>query len=402
MYAKVGLTHLIFGFRQFSFATIGAKQSVDVNDIDATFTNQSVTSGIFEIVTNRGRDGNPDVLDQDTYNGERYIHAGFVNATYELNDKLTLDGGLRVEYINQSVTWDFNQDRNRFPGDNLAQIENTYLLPSLNIRYALNDDNILRFASSKTYTMPQFKEVAPFLYEDISSASFGNENLTPSDVYNFDLKFDHYFSRGELISIGTFYKQVSNSINRILVESAATELSYVNSGDVQITGVEVELRKNLWNITPEMYFDGGVNVSYLYTNQELIDSPNDNLQARFTNSDAQMQGASPLLINADLTFRREGPSLNLTSTLVYESFYDRIFSIGTSGVNDIMELSVGQLDWVTKLGITERFNLQLSVKNITNPAIRYESENAATGEALNIREFKRGTEFKIGIAYRVH
>jgi outer membrane receptor protein involved in Fe transport len=381
---------------------LGERPSVDINNVDALFNQEAINSGVFEIVTNRGRGGNFGALAADTYDGRRTIHAGFVNATYDLTSKLTVDGGLRIENMSQDVTWDFNQDRRRFFGDNLTSISKTYVLPSLNARYQLDDDNIIRLAASQTYTMPQFKEVAPFLYEDIDFSSFGNPNLIPSDVYNLDIKFDHYFSRGELISVTGFYKQVKNSINRVLVESAATEMSYVNSGDADVVGMEFELRKTVWNISPEMYLEAGLNTSYLYTKQTLTDSQYDELQPRFTNTTSKLEGASPLLVNADLTLRKEGSGLNITSALVFNSFNDRIYTIGTSGVNDIINVTVPRLDWISKIAISDRVNAGVGVKNLLNPSIEKVSTNSTTGEELLVNSFQRGVEYSFSIGYRIH
>jgi hypothetical protein len=47
------------------------------------------------------------------------------------------------------------------------------LLPSLIFRYAINDNQNLRFGASKTYTLPQFKERALFIYEDVADVKIG-------------------------------------------------------------------------------------------------------------------------------------------------------------------------------------------------------------------------------------
>ena len=50
-------------------------------------------------------------------------------------------------------------------------------MPSLNIKYAINDDQNLRFTASQTVSLPEFKEVAPFVYENISSRIGGNPDI---------------------------------------------------------------------------------------------------------------------------------------------------------------------------------------------------------------------------------
>jgi hypothetical protein len=56
----------------------------------------------------------------------------------------------------------------------------------------LNDKQNLRFGFSKTYTLPQFKERAPFIYEEVLQVKVGNVDLYESDDYNFDIKWEMF------------------------------------------------------------------------------------------------------------------------------------------------------------------------------------------------------------------
>ena len=87
--------------------------------------------------------------------------------------------------IQQKIDWDTNisSSVNDLTVDP-AKINKTYILPSLNAKYSLNEKNAIRFAASQTYTMPQFKENAPFLYEDVTFNEFGNPYLIPSTNIN--------------------------------------------------------------------------------------------------------------------------------------------------------------------------------------------------------------------------
>ncbi|MBK7698305.1 MAG: hypothetical protein IPJ39_06065 [Saprospiraceae bacterium] len=60
---------------------------------------------------------------------------------------------------------------------------------------------------------PEFRELAPFTYYDFifDVSRRGNQNIKVATIHNFDLRYDFYPSKGELITIGAFYK---NSIIR--------------------------------------------------------------------------------------------------------------------------------------------------------------------------------------------
>src|SRR5262249_36404438 len=156
----------------------------------------------------------------------------------------------------------------------------------------------------QTYTFAQFKELAPFLYEDINFSSFGNPYMKPSENLNIDLRYEHYFSDVELVSLTGFYKSVKYPINRALVTSAANEFSYVNSTEdaADIFGAEVEVRKEIFNFSKgngNSKLDFGMSVSYLFSNQKLEDVSWDKLTFTPTNAESALEGASAWLVNSD-------------------------------------------------------------------------------------------------------
>ena len=238
------------------------------------------------------------------------------------------------------MNWNTNLSSSAFSRNvDPAQLKENYLLPSFNLKYNLSEDGILRLAGSKSYIFPQFKEVAPFVYEDVNFASFGNPQLTPSDVYNIDVKYEYYFSSSELVSLTGFYKEIIDPISRIEVNSAANQLSYINSGDkATIAGVELELRKDIFNVEENennsfsQNLSFGINASYLYSHQDLKD-PSTN----FTNKEDKLQGASPFLLNTDLTFNYKKNNFEITPSLVLNYFSDRIYSLGVQQKGNIME-----------------------------------------------------------------
>jgi len=205
-----------------------------------------------------------------------------------------------------------------------------------------------------------------------------------------------------LVSVTGFYKRVEDALNRVQVNSAANELSYVNTGNANVAGVEVEFKKSLI----QQYGDDnsmkllnfGLNVSYLYSNQKLVDVPTDALTVRFTNTEDKLEGASPLLINADLTYQIEKDGLDFTTSVVMNYFSDRIFSLGTAGSQNIMEKGVPTLDFITRTKLGEHLGLSLSLKNLLNPAFKLTKE-LNNGSDTIINSYKRGMNVSFGINY---
>ena len=392
-YTKRNFESIIFNH---DFST---RTAIDINNPDLIFNQSSLDNGIFELQTGRGTTNNPRVFDPFTYNAVRFIGAGYGKYTHSFSEKFTAVVGLRGEFAFLEVAYDTNIANSN--SDGKPKLENLYILPSLNLKYNLNDDNILRFSGSKTYTYPQFKEIAPFKYQDVSFSSQGNPDLNPSENYNFDLKYERYFGKGEVFTVTTFGKLIQNPIARTEIPSGGNTLTYLNIGNqATVFGAEVEVRKNIIN-NPEddnklNSLSFGLNVSYLHSVVNLDQTS----IAQFTNETSQLEGATPLLINSDLTYNRKiNKESSLTSTIVFNYFSDRVYSIGTRGFENIIEKSVPTIDFVAKLNLNKKYSISFKGQNLLNPAIETSREGANGGDNITLRTFKRGVNLSLGFGY---
>ena len=354
---------------------------IDVNDPDAVFSQNNLDSGVFSLQTGRGGINNPFAFDPFTYRGKRLIQSGFGNLVYQLNENLIVSGGIRLESVQQRVTYSTNIANSDTSG--ASKINEFYVLPSMNVKYNFNENSILRLAGSVTYTMPQFKETAPFKYQDVSFSSQGNPNLIPSDNYNFDAKYEYYFSSSELITVTGFYKYIQNPISRSEIPSGGNTLTYLNVGnDASVFGIELEARKNLLKSDEEAEleysFDAGLNTSFLSSKVNLDQAS----VAQFTNSSSNLEGATPFLINADISFNKQYKNSELTSSLVFNYFSERVYSIGTRGFENILEKGIPTLDIVSSLKLGEKYNLKFKAQNLLNPAFQLSRDGANGGSNL--------------------
>lgn len=366
---------------------VNKQTEIDKDNPDGFFNQTNLDNGAFNLIP----------LIQ-TYIGERKTTSGFATYTYDLSTKLTLYVGLRADNIDQNVDWNTLVSSSEY--SDAGTISKTYLLPSLNLRYKFNDNSIFRLSASETYILPQYKEVAPFQYDGPNFSSIGNPYLKASDVYNIDIKWDYYPSNSEIISITGFYKYIKNPINRVYVASAAYTLSYINPGQkANVAGIEAELRKRIFNIGTDnldkssaLYF--GLNASYLYSIQELTDK-----NAAFTNNEDALQGASPLLINTDLTYNLERGEKIFTSTLALNYFSDRIYSLGSQNNENIIENGIPTLDFVVSNQFNKHLSLDLKAKNLLNPKYQLTQEIRNYSD-VTIESFQKGLEISLGINYK--
>ncbi|WP_373057734.1 TonB-dependent receptor domain-containing protein [Zunongwangia sp. H14] len=393
-------TDRTFEFLQFNH-DFGSPAPVDTNNPDLLFNDENLSNNTFRLTTNSGFGDDFNPLDPFFYEGEKTIHAGFADVVYNFNTKLTAILGMRYENVEQYVNWNTNlsssaDDLNVDP----STINKNYFLPSITGKYNFSENSILRVVGSKTYTFPQFKEVAPFVYEDVNFASYGNPDLQPSDNYNFDIKYEYYLSSSEILSLTGFYKKIIDPINRVQVNSAANQLSYINSGDeADVAGVEVEVRKDIFeveggeNSTTNQELSFGLNASYLYSRQDLTDE-----STNFTNNEDQLEGAAPFLLNTDLTHNYNSENFALTSSVVLNYFSDRIYSLGVQQKGNIVETGIPTLDFIARSTFAEHWGINFKVQNILNPDFELTQEDI-NGNSQVINSFKKGATFSIGINY---
>jgi outer membrane receptor protein involved in Fe transport len=250
---------------------------------------------------------------------------------------------------------------------------------------------------SKTYTLPQSKEISPYQYVNISFASQGNPNLKPSDNYNADLKWDYYVASGELISLTGFYKHIQNPVGRVDEGNSAGLLTYNNIGrQATVGGVEMEIRKHIFNRSgaeaeQSNRLSAGLNASYIYTNLTLDIR---NTEAR----NSRLEGASPFIANLDLSYNYTKNDRTLLATLLLNCFSSRIHTVGAGGFNDIIEEGVPTLHFTVSYKFSRHFTLKANASNLLNPAFRLTRESSA-GEKITLNEYKKGQNISVGLSY---
>ncbi len=369
--------------------------NVDVTNPDQYF-NTGELGTIFNLMTLRGKNDEFAFL-PFYYNGKKNIHSAIASATYQFNSDFTAVLGLRYDKVNQDVDFYTNVTQSDIIGP--SKIDKSFFLPSLNLKYNLGEKMILRGSGSKTYTLPQFIEIAPMRYAGQNNNTEGNAGLIPSESYNGDLKWEFYPENGELISFGVFYKHIKNPIGRSTIPSGGNTLTFLNvGGAADVVGAEMEIKKDLLKTTTangENVLSAGLNVSYLHSKQQL-----ENPLAQFTKTSDQLEGASPLMLNADLTYKLNVNKVELMPTLVFNYFSDRIFSIGTRGFGNIMEKGIPTFDFNLRGSVNKKIGFSVKAENIINPYRELTMEFSNEAPQLMVERYRRGMDFSAGLSYK--
>jgi TonB-dependent receptor len=382
-------------------------QVLDPNNLDAVFNLENFGNVYNTEVFNSiapGRYGTTNFpgANENTYNGELKVHAGFISGVILAGEKLSIIPGVRLESFNQRIDYDVI---NINPNDpKFREANEIFILPSLNLKYALNDDQNLRFTFSKTVSVPEFKEVAPFVYEAVSQRIGGNPDLLNdpafSEVFNLDLKYEWFMSRGEILSLSTFGKQINNPVNLVIANDATGTQRYFRTGNkATVLGIEFEGRKNIITSDDEPQLTAGFNFTYMYTEQDLKDA-NGLFSANFNKDKDQLQGASPILLNANLTYSpTQFENFKPIASIVFSYFSDRIDALGAGQLGNIVEKSVPTLDFIWKNEIGENMEINLNARNILDPKITRLRENTSLGDVI-LSEYQIGSTISLGFNYK--
>jgi TonB-dependent receptor len=143
-------------------------------------------------------------------------YATYLMAELDLGPALTIIGGARYEedYMSYHA---YNLDDKRNPlaqdyRDTTIHPKNHFLLPMVQAKYNLTDWSDIRYSYSQTLARPSYTQLSPHYSEDYTGNNInaGNPNLKPAQSYNHDLMITFHSNDLGLLSIGGFYKTISN------------------------------------------------------------------------------------------------------------------------------------------------------------------------------------------------
>ena len=351
----------------------------DIGDMDQYLNDANIESGLVGIDRKRHK--------RDSYNASNKIMAAFAEADLGFGERLFLNAGLRAEASDQGVKYnDDVEDRER-------HLKAFDLFPAVNIKYSVDGQSAVRLALSRTITRPSFIEMAPFLYQESFGGTQlrGNESLKNGYNWNVDLKYEYFADQSEdMFTLTGYFKYLDSPIERTQrLSGGAVEQTFQNANNGLAAGIEAEFRKE---IVKDLSISG--NASYIFTNVKLPES------GAYTNKERTLQGASPYLINADISYTptlRDGKSIGLA--LIYSVQGPRIHAVGILGLGDEKQMPFHSLDFSGTCRINKNLSVRLGLRNILNSSVRFTQEIPAAGRTVDAEGWRLGTGADVGITY---
>ena len=360
------------------------------NDINEFFADSNInaTQGI-------RAQGAPVDDKRNSYYGTQHILAGYAMTNWNISEKVQALIGARIEKTDMFTKSYKEPKGNEVLSGGLNTVD---FLPSINLTYSPYKKFKIRTAYSKTIARPSFREKAPLVIENkTGDIIIGNPELLNTNIDNIDLRIEKYFNRGELISLGGFYKNFKNPIEKTFnTEAQNPELTWRNTGSAFLYGMELEVSKNLTSFLKNFKFSG--NITYINSSIK-IDEKELEIKRYYDKNypnRRQMAEQSPIVANATLSYKND--SLGLSANLTYTYEDSKLIIVNPKGIPDIYEKPNNSLNFNIGKRLGKNYNLTFSVKNILNNKTTYYYPYGE-GDYLYL-DYGWGRTFELKIAYK--
>lgn len=282
--------------------------------------------------------------------------------------KLGILAGVRFEQTrDRSGAFSAGMDAAGNPFAYPISIKHNYdnFFPSLQLRYELAPDTILRAAYSSTIGRPGFNQANPALAIDVGSGivTTGNPALKPATANSFDFSIEHYLPGGGIMSAGLFDKEISNYI--IPIETTQTLpnnnlypgspqpfhiFTFENIGSAHARGLELNWVQQFRDLPG--WLDGlGASANYTWVDSRIQIRPGEY---------SLLPSTSKNTWNASIFYKRAGLSLNLAAYSVSSD----LFGIGTDRTSDIYNASRTSMDFSASYEFPADWSIYFYAKNL--------------------------------------
>jgi outer membrane receptor protein involved in Fe transport len=317
-----------------------------------------------------------------------------------------------------------------------GEIDEDRVLPAYGFTSRAFEGMIIRGAYSQTVARPSFREMGYYISVEPGSDDLiiGNPQMKLSDVESFDARVEYVWGElGDLGAVSGFYKTIEDPIESIIVRDPANfdgssglyRTFFNNPNQAKLWGIELEARKNLGFIGPEIaqYFSIGGNYTYIWATVDRTETELARSQPFFGITDEpprvetidksrRLFGQPEWIANVDLSF--DQPDWGTKVTLSYFAISDLLDAAGSATIapsGRITSITLDRyLDSYSQLNLVMsqswplravggEVTLKGNVKNLTDSKRRVIYDQEQTDSRIAEREFKVGLDYSISLTY---
>jgi TonB-dependent receptor len=285
-----------------------------------------------------------------------------------------------------------------------AKFSYDYWLPSLNLKFGLSDDLILRLAGSKVLSRPDNANIRNFLTVGLGTsgeltATAGNPFLKPATAWQFDASLEWYFAPVGSITLNGFYKDIENFFyqeisTRDITSNGVTREVLVRGpanfdGHGKIKGFELAYQQT-YEFLPAPFDGLGVNANYTYIDSSGLPNTFLNTGAPVNEStvppgNLPLEQLSRHNVNATV-FYEKGP-VSLRAAYNWRSRFLLTASDVIFPYYSIFNEDTGQLDASIFFNVTPDIRIGVQGVNLLNEVTRTSQAYTGDPDVLAPRSF---------------
>ncbi|RAK52662.1 TonB-dependent receptor [Phenylobacterium deserti] len=361
----------------------GFPRGFDVNYVDNERMTADIRSGLAALQTAGRYDPSVNTAPSDRYSIEEKLLAGYGMAKFRAGPAEVV-AGLRVERLDQTIQGFVTAGAVVTP----LKVENddTQLFPSLNAKFELSEDLLLRLAAQRAISRPSFGTVRTGAsVSDVNEVvSGGNPLLEPEKTWGLDASLERYLPGAGLVSVGAFYRHVDNVLFN---STTVVGDDRYNAGGINRSGYDYTTTLN--GDDGKLY---GLELAYL---QQFVflPAPFDGLgvQGNLAFLDGEFQtpdgrtapfpGTSNTIVNASVYYEKHG----LSARLSYQWRDDWVDTLSLVGYGDQYRKAYESLDLSVRYALNDRFSVFVDANNLTDETyIAYEGDENHPSEVEQI------------------
>jgi len=334
--------------------------------------------------------------ESNNYTADMMLVSDYINADIYLTEKLRLSGGVRLEYCKMSTISE-NEDVDEGSLDDLD------MLPAVNFTYHPMPEMNLKIAATRTLARPSFREMAPFATYDYQTGDMelGNPELKRTLIDNFDIRLERFFGKGEIVSLGYFYKNFTNPIERVFNPKAInSEITFENIPNAQLHGLEFEVKKNLDFIHQIRNVKVGGNLTLVTSTVQIEEKELEAIHATDPGHPDRraMTGQAPYIVNAFTRYHSDKHKLDAGFTFNISG--EKLYMVVKGGTPNVYEKPRAVLDFNAKKKFGEHFVCKMGVKNILNSKL--ERIITYNDEEYVYSSYSKGVTYSVGFSYLIN
>ena len=312
------------------------------------------------------------------YDATEQVTAAYVRFTQDLGRNLTLMAGLRMEHTNletSGTTLFFDENGDGSLGSTgVHKHSYTDWLPSLLLKWDVNDDFKVRASYTKTLARPKYSYlVANSTYNTEDGEveiTLGNPDLKPITSHNVDLSAEYYFKSVGLVSAALFYKRINDFTVNWTEDMpygnyAEAEVHQpLNAFDADLFGVELGFQRDFGFIAPALKCVGFYG-NYTYTHSNIVES-------YVSDKENQVLPGSPEhMANASLYFDKWGLNVRLSYNFTSAFQDDEEYVEETALRRYYDKTNYLDLNASYTWGKDVKFTVYAQANNLLNQPLRY-------------------------------